>query len=372
MLAALTFFFVDLANRDELGEAFTRLATAKELYLVLAALLMLVSMIIKAYRFFILIKPSSPRLKFHKFLLPFFLGYGFSTLGPLKSGEIASVEINKRSLSIPRSSSLAAIAFFRVFDLFVVLILFIIGLGTTIPRMVEEQYTVYLNIIFYISLTGTIVLSFLLFFPPVGRVFLRGVKVIVGKISLKGIKWLNTTIDPALENYYTSLQYLYKQIFLALLVIWTTLIRWFLEFYSFKLTMMAFGENISLFDAASISSITLFVGILTFVPAGLGTGTLTTQYLLEQLIAAPTVVAKPSSELIRTFYSGLGSFTILPAIAAASVIFQTIVGTGVTLSVAAISSFFVKEQEKKEKEENKEENKTEVVDVIEIDERKVR
>ncbi|MCK4972207.1 MAG: flippase-like domain-containing protein, partial [Candidatus Heimdallarchaeota archaeon] len=326
MLAALTFFFVDLAQRDELGEAFSHFLTANILYLVLALLLMLVSMIIKAYRFFILIKTSNPELKFLKFLLPFFLGYGFSTLGPLKSGEIASVEINKRSLSIPRSSSLAAIAFFRVFDLFVVLILFIIGLGTTIPGIVEEQYTIYLNIIFYISLAGTIILSILLFFPPVGRLFLRGVKAIVGKMSLKGLKWLNAVIDPALENYYTSLQYLYKQVFLAMLVVVTTLIRWFLEFLSFKLTIMAFGENITLLDAAAISSITLFVGILTFVPAGLGTGTLTTQYLLEQL-------------------------SIAPAIAAASVIFQTIVGTGVTLSVAAISSFFVKEKEEKEKEE---------------------
>ncbi len=340
MLAALTFFFVDLANRNELGDAFASFTTASVLYLVLAALLMLVSMIIKAYRFFILIKPSSPKLRFHKFLLPFFLGYGFSTLGPLKSGEIASVEINKRSLSVPRSSSLAAIAFFRVLDLFVVLILFIIGLGTTIPGMLEEQYTIYLNIVFYISLAGTIILSVLLFFPPVGRLFLRGVTAIVGKISLKGRKWLNAVIDPALENYYVSLQYLYKQVVLAVLVVVTTLTRWFLEFYSFKLTIMAFYENISLLDAAAISSITLFVGILTFVPAGLGTGTLTTQYLLEQL-------------------------SILPAIAAASVIFQTIVGTGVTLSVAAISSFFVKEQKESIiEEEQEDENKTETIDVI--------
>ncbi|MHA1345181.1 MAG: lysylphosphatidylglycerol synthase transmembrane domain-containing protein [Candidatus Heimdallarchaeaceae archaeon] len=342
MIAALTFFFVDLAQRDELGEAFSHFLTANVLYLVLALLLMLVSMIIKAYRFFILIKTSNPELKFHKFLLPFFVGYGFSTLGPLKSGEIASVEINKRSLSVPRSSSLAAIAFFRVFDLFIVLILFIIGLGTTIPGIVEEQYTIYLNIVFYISLAGTIILSILLFFPPVGRLFLRGVRAVVGKISQKGEKWLEDVIDPALENYYTSLQNLYKQAFLALLVIGSTLIRWVLEFYSFKLTIMAFGENISLLDAAAISSITLFVGILTFVPAGLGTGTLTTQYLLEQL-------------------------SIAPAIAAASVIFQTIVGTGVTLSVAAVSSFFVKEQNENKSENLDKESEKENVNLLDDD-----
>ena len=88
-----------------------------------------------------------------------------------------------------------------------------------------------------------------------------------------------------------------------------------------------FGENIALLDASAISSITLFVGILTFVPAGLGTGTLTTQYLLEQL-------------------------SIAPSVAAASVIYQTIVGTGVTLSIAAISSFFVKDKREGKSEES--------------------
>ncbi|MBY8999700.1 MAG: flippase-like domain-containing protein [Candidatus Heimdallarchaeota archaeon] len=329
MIAALAYFFVNLAQREELGEAFLQFTSANVLYLILALFLMLISLIIKAYRFYILIKASNPNLKFYKFLIPFFVGYGFSTLGPLKSGEIASVEINKRSLAVPRSSSIAAIAFFRVLDLFVVLILFIIGLGTTIPGMVEEQYTLSLNIVFYISLAGTVILSILLFFPPFGRIFLRGVKAMVGKISKKGRIWFEVKIDPALENYYTSLQYLYKQIFLAGIVVVTTIVRWGLEFYSFKLTIMAFGANISLLDAASISSVTLFVGLLTFVPAGLGTGTLTTQYLLEQM-------------------------SIVPSIAAASVIFQTIVGTGITLSVAAISSFFVKEHEESEKQEEEE------------------
>ena len=119
-------------------------------------------------------------------------------------------------------------------------------------------------------------------------------------------------------------------------VVITTVIRWVLEFYSLKLTLLAFSESISFIDAASISSITLLAGIIT--PAGLGTGTITAQVLLEGLSA-----------------------TITSAIAAAVVIYQTLVGTGLTLSTAALSSIFIKEKEfeKTEKDEEQEESKTE-------------
>ena len=118
-------------------------------------------------------------------------------------------------------------------------------------------------------------------------------------------------------------------------VVITTVARWVLEFFSLKLTVLAFNESISFIDAASISSITLLAGIVT--PAGLGTGTITAQALLEGLSA-----------------------TITPAIAAAVVIYQTLVGTGLTLSTAALSSIFIKEQksENMETEDKHEETNT--------------
>jgi uncharacterized protein (TIRG00374 family) len=263
------------------------------------------------------------------------VGYGFSTLGPLKSGEIASVEINKRTLSVPRSVSLAAIAFFRIFDLYTVLIFFIIALGSTIPKMVDPTYTLSLRIVFYISLAGTVVLSFILFFPPFGKFTFRIIKAIVRRISEKGEKWMDDVLYPAILEYYASLKHLYTKKLIAITVIISSVVKWFLEFYSFKVTLMAFNDNISVIDAAAISSVTLLVGVLTFVPAGLGTGTITTKYLLEGI-------------------------SIDPSIAGATVIYQTLIGTGLTLSTAAISSFFLREQKKDEIES--ESNKTEEVE----------
>jgi uncharacterized protein (TIRG00374 family) len=210
--------------------------------------------------------------------------------------------------------------------LYVVIIFFIVALGTTIPRIVDPNYTLYLQIVFYVSLAGTIFLSFVFFFPPIGKFTLNIIQKIVGKFSERGEEWIEGILHPALLEYYASLKHLYTNKILALLVIVTTVVKWFFEFYSVKVTLIAFNSNITVIDAAAISSVTLLVGIVTFVPAGLGTGTLTTQALLEGLLIPPPIVG-------------------------ASIIYQTLIGTGLTLSVAAISSFFVKETKSTEKDD---------------------
>jgi uncharacterized protein (TIRG00374 family) len=336
MLGTLAYFFIHLARQNPLGEVFGLFLQSAYGFLLLALAFMVISLFIKAFRFYVLVRPTSKGLSFKNFLIPFFVGYGFSTLGPLKSGEIVSVEINKRSVSIPRTSSLAAIVLFRILDLFIVLIFFIVALGITIPAIIQNDPSgaatieTVTKVIFYSALAGTIVLSFILFFPPVGEMFYKILKKIVGRFSSKGEHWLENTFHPAMQNYYSSLKNLYKQRIIAAYVVITTIIRWILEFYSLKFTLLAFGESLSLIDSASITSITLLAGIVT--PAGLGVGTITTQSLMEGLL-------------------------IDPAITGASIIYQTLVGTGLTLITAAITSIFLKDY--KQKKDKKKEEETE-------------
>jgi uncharacterized protein (TIRG00374 family) len=192
--------------------------------------------------------------------------------------------------------------------------------------MINPNFTLYFQIVFYVCLAGTVFLSFVFFVPPVGKFTLNLIQRVVGKFSEKGENWIERVLQPALLEYYASLKHLYTKKMLALLVIVTTVVKWFLEFYSIKVTLIAFNSNISVIDAAAVSSVTMLVGIVTFVPAGLGTGTLITQTLLEGLL-------------------------ISPSIAAASIIYQTLIGTGSTLSAALIASFFVKEIRSTERDE---------------------
>ncbi len=323
MVGFLVYFFYGLDFKG----SYEVLRNASILYLLLALLFMLVSAAVKAYRFYILLKPNHPELKFLKFLLPYLVGYGFSVLGPFKTGEVASVEINKRNLNVSRSSSFAALAFFRVVDVVVVLIFFIIALGVTLPKIISNttdpdlalkiQYGT--NIVFYLAIAGTIFLTAILFVPQIGRFSLKLTTKILRKISKKTGDWLDRVVKPALDEYYTSLKFLYSKIFIASIVIITTISRWILEFYSLKFTLIAFGSNISLLDVASVISIALLIGLITLVPAGVGTGTITTQVLLIGL--------------------GIGK-----PIADASILYQALIGIILTLLLAAIASPFLKEK----------------------------
>ncbi|MHA1398026.1 MAG: lysylphosphatidylglycerol synthase transmembrane domain-containing protein [Candidatus Heimdallarchaeaceae archaeon] len=334
MLGTLSYFFIHLANQGQLAQTFLVFSSSSVVFLVLSFLFMVLSLFIKAFRFFILVRPAVDILSFRTFLIPFFVGYGFSTLGPLKSGEIVSIEINKRSVSVPRSASLAAIAFFRVLDMFIILIFFIIAMISTIPRIISHisltnptqasTMQTLSQIIFYAAIFGTLVLSIILFFPPFGRFCLKVLKAITAKFSSRAEKWLEEVITPFLEQYYDSLKILYKEKTIALIVSLTSLSRWVLEFYSLVFTLKAFGVSLTFIDAASITSLTLLAGLVT--PAGLGTGTITSQALLEGL-------------------------KVNPDITGASIIFQTLVGTGLTLSVAAITSIFLKDYRKEIKRE---------------------
>lgn len=372
MIGFLVYYFYGLDFKG----SYQVLTNASAIYLLIALLFMLISAAVKAYRFYILLKPDYPNLKFSKFLLPYLVGYGFSVLGPFKTGELASVEINKRNLNISRSTSFAALAFFRVVDVVVVLVFFILALGITVPKIITNTITINpelasniqiaTNIVFYLAITGTIVLAVVLFVPPIGRFFLKIITKIIEKISRKASNWLNTTIEPALNEYYKSLKFLFSKWMIALIVISTTVFRWILEFYSLKFTIDAFFVNtfiplsfpvslsdfysskialigmsseISLIDAASVISIALLIGLITFVPAGVGTGTITTRVLLIGLL-------------------------IEQSIADASILYQMLIGIILTLLLAAIASPFLRDK-KAEKSIKDEEETMEEENIIE-------
>ena len=369
MVGFLIYFFYGL----DFHGSYEVLKKSSILYLLIALLFMLVSAAVKAYRFYMLLKPNHPDLKFKKFLLPYLVGYGFSVLGPFKTGEVASVEINKRNLDIPRSSSFAALAFFRVVDVLVVLVFFIIALGVTVPKIINNTVDPVLaskiqigtNIVFYLAIAGTIVLIAILFIPQIGRIFLKIATKVIGKFSSRVGNWLDRVIKPALNEYYKSLRFLYSKIFIASIVIITTVLRWILEFYSLKFTvdafyiktifphclpisipefylnklaLIGFNYGISLIDAASVISIALLIGLLTFVPAGVGTGTITTQILLVGLLIQKNITD-------------------------ASILYQALIGIILTLLLAAIASPFLKE--KKENDTNQDNDNTKTNDKVE-------
>jgi len=231
----------------------------------------------------------------------------------------------------------------------VVLVFFIIALGVTVPNIINNTITSdpdlasYIQygtkVVFYLSIAGTVILTAILFVPRIGRFFLKITTTITRKISKKGGDWLDRVVQPALDDYYKSLKFLYSKIVIATIVVTTTVLRWILEFYSLKFTLAAFNTEINLIDAASVTSIALLIGLLTFVPAGAGTGTITTEILLIGLL-------------------------INKNIADAAILYQALIGIILTLLLAAIASPFLKEKKTVSLEEEQtissESNKSEI------------
>ncbi len=312
----LILFFYHIGKSDGYSALFSTLMSGKFSLLLSATTLMIISLFIKAYRYYILIKPSNPFVRLVPFFPVFFVGYGISVLGPLKSGEIASVEINKRGLNISRSSSFAAIVFFRLLDVYFVLLFFLFSLFYTVPKLLQFEGTTILYIILLVCVAVTIVMSIFVFSPPFGKLLYAILFFLTNKINKKSGVWLEINLLPFLNNYYNSLKFLYSQSYILIIVLISTLIRWLIEFYAFYLTLLAFSASISFLDVSSISAITIIIGIISFAPAGLGTGTLSSQLLLEQL-------------------------GILSAIAGAAILFQTLIGPGLSIFAGSLSSPFL-------------------------------
>ena len=323
-IVLLFYFFWRLRKDYDIVDIKTILSNSNYLLLLVALFLMLLSLIIKSYRYYILVKHSTPTMSFLSFIPPFLIGYGFSILGPFKTGEVVSIEINKQTRSIPRTTSIAALAIFRIFDLLITIAFFAVAFLTTIPKITAARYHVVLSLTFIVSLGGALFLSIVLFFPPIGRIIIKITAKLLGIFSITAKNWAENNLSKALSKYYNSLTLIRKQKLLSVLVFILTLTRWLLEFFAFKLTLCAFKININFIDVISLSTITLFVGLLSLTPAGLGSGTLTSQALLEAMKADPLA-------------------------AATAIVYQSLISQGLCISLALVSSIFIKRTKMDEK-----------------------
>lgn len=323
MIGTLVYFFIRLDQKGELKTVWELMFSANTMFIGGALFCMLFSMVFKAFRYFVLIHHSAPSITFRQFLAPFFVGYGFSVLGPFKVGEVVSVEVNKQALNIPRTASVAALAVFRTYDLIITILFFFIGIWKTVAHIVGEDYQNLITILFFVVVILTTVFMIILFFPPFGWLIKRITVSIFKVISMKFAIKMDNVIDSTLKNYYSSLKFVFQRKRPALYALFLSLSRWLIEFLAFNLILHALDISISYIDSATIVSITLYVSLLTFAPAGIGTGTLTTQFLLEAS-GVPTNIA------------------------GAIVILNTIMGAGLIAILATISTLFVR----KKKEED--------------------
>ncbi len=250
--------------------------TVKEadlMYVIIAVILSVLSLIVKGFRFHYLLK-FRHNCSFKNFMPAFLFGYALSIAFPLKSGEVARIELKRRVLGANAGNVTAALIMFRFFDVIAIFSLTILAFFFVIPQYTEGAllmigYWAALLVVLGLLIVAVIVT----FWEKAGRMFFDHMLSFTSKFGKLG-KRLSLFIKEELDNYYLSVKH-YKELKIPLFItLILTVMRWGLEILMLQVIFMALDAKISFITAAFVIGVSIFVGIMTALPGGIGTGTI--------------------------------------------------------------------------------------------------
>ncbi len=277
--------------------------TVKEadlMYAIIAVVLSVLSLIVKGFRFHYLLK-FRHNCSFKNFMPAFLFGYALSIAFPLKSGEVARIELKRRVLGANAGNVTAALIMFRFFDVIAIFFLTSLAFFFVIPRYTEGAllmigYWAALLVVLGLLIVAVIVT----FWEKAGRMFFDHMLSFTSKFGKLG-KRLSLFIKEELDNYYLSVKR-YKELktplFITLIL---TMMRWGLEILMLQVIFMALDAKISFITAAFVIGVSIFVGIMTALPGGIGTGTISGVLVLTTMGRVNEVTATAGMLLATVF-----------------------------------------------------------------------
>lgn len=219
------------------------------------------------------------------------LGISISNITPGKIAEPIKSVLLKVAENIPVSQSLPTVLWERIVDLLVLVILGSVGI------VILSKFFTYGVVGIVIFSAIILVLVLVLSSRKVGIYFLR--------IS-KRVPLLNKISDRFIETFYTSKVPLKKLIICFLI----TFITWFMEGTIFYIILLSLGLEINLSYALifpCLFSLSIIIGISSFLPGGLGTTEVVFTLILTHLGFEKTIAT--SSILLGRFITfGYGMF----------------------------------------------------------------
>ena len=269
-------------------------------YIIIAVVLSVLSLIIKGFRFHYLLKFRHD-CSFKNFMPAFLFGYALSIAFPLKSGEVARIELKRRVLGANAGNVTAALIMFRFFDVIAIFFLTILAFFFVIPRYTDEAlFMIGYWAALLLVLALLIVAVIITFWEKAGRMFFDRMLSFTSRFGKLGKK-LSLFIKGELDNYYLSIKH-YKELRIPLFItIILTGLRWGLEILMLQVILMALGEEISFITAAFVIGVSIFVGIMTALPGGIGTGTISGVLVLTTMGGVNEVTATAGMLLAAVF-----------------------------------------------------------------------
>ncbi|MGC9114378.1 MAG: lysylphosphatidylglycerol synthase transmembrane domain-containing protein, partial [Candidatus Micrarchaeia archaeon] len=244
----LALYFTDLNKTIEI------LSKANE-YLVLVAITSLTTFVAKGFRWHLMLKHSETRSSLKESFYSFFAGSLFSTFTPGRIGEPIRSYFLKKMNGASMSKTLSLILLERIIDL---MVLSFLSLAAIYFLSSETAGFKGIGLIAIALISAIIVLLFLVAYEKTG-------KKIVGFAS-RFVKQLGSI---NFELFYSALSKFRRKRRLLLYLL-LTLFVWAAEGAVFYFSLLSVNTTLPLFVAISLTGLAFIVGIVSFLPGGLG------------------------------------------------------------------------------------------------------
>lgn len=237
-------------------------------------------------------------IRFSRFLPQGMVAATISTYGPLKSGELLSIQIYYDHFRINHGNSLAVIIVSRVFD--VILVIFMSMFALLIFSTAQiSQLLLYMAIII-------VVVAFIILIA-LNRRLANYLLAQLKRVNFHLIQQITAKLEQFIDNYFDSLPLIWEKKKARNYLIGFTVLRWASEIGIGLYFYHIFGVNLQIYQIAAIIGLSQAIGVASGTPGSLGTGQITALSLLVLLGLNSSFAA--TIVLVGTTVSILVNFT---------------------------------------------------------------
>jgi uncharacterized protein (TIRG00374 family) len=246
-----------------------------------------ISLVLRTFRWKLLLGADGIHLKFSDVGRPLLIGLAASLLTPAKTGDLARCFLLRKEKRIHVKKSLPSLIFERIFDLAVLLALATILLSS----LKRTSLTLTLSIMAVVGIVAGLLLIF--WFPPLSRLVFH--IILRNKFGEMEASARKAPLSP--------------RFYLAMLL---SLAIWVIEFSRIYVALQFFGfTSISLLQVSQIMSVSIIAGVVSAIPGGIGSSELTSVALFS-VFKVPSYASSAALILDRIcgfwLVIGLGAF----------------------------------------------------------------
>jgi len=277
-----------LISQAGIGPILSSLQRAKSSFIVLGLIASLLSMTVRAYKWHVALSESlSEQVRYSAVLLIYFINCMITYFTPMKSGEIIAPLFFRKFTKVNYSKGFSVIIVDRFLELLVMIFMMILSLFLLITTFsLQTQHVNYQ--------VGIAIIVLLLIGLPLAVLILseakrdKLAKVVLPRISVNRL----SSFIAALSSNISLLKKKMPKLLFYTILAW--IIDSFMIFFFINALLV-----IPYYKTVTIGFLSAGIGIISFVPGGIGTSDFSIAMLLDQLALTPELIAS-TIVLIRT------------------------------------------------------------------------